>query len=61
MSLFCPAPTTIVHGRHDEVIPIEASRRFARDHGARLVEVEDDHTLARSLDVILHAVHEHSQ
>lgn len=59
--LFCPARTTIVHGRHDEVIPIETSRSFARDHGARLVEVDDDHTLARSLDVILHAVQEHSQ
>ena len=61
VSLFCPAPTTIVHGCRDEVIPIEVSRSFARDHGARLVEVDDDHSLAGSLDVILRAVQEHSQ
>jgi len=43
-------PTLIVHGRADEIVPIESSRRYAaaRDH-VTLVEVDDDHSLAGSL------------
>jgi len=52
-----PAPTIVVHGLRDEVIPIELSRAFARDHGAELREVDDDHRLAGpGLAVILEAV-----
>jgi pimeloyl-ACP methyl ester carboxylesterase len=43
--LRCPAPTIIVHGTRDEVIPIDVSRRFARKHGALLREVDDDHDM----------------
>jgi pimeloyl-ACP methyl ester carboxylesterase len=57
--LWCPAPTIIVHGTRDEVIPIEVSRRFAREHGARLREVDDDHGLGQAgLVAILTAVRE---
>jgi pimeloyl-ACP methyl ester carboxylesterase len=51
--LGCPVPTTILHGTRDEVIPIDISRAFAARHGARLVEVDDDHSLAGSLPRIL--------
>lgn len=51
-----PAPTLILHGRADAIIPIDVSRRFAAEHGARLVEVDDDHGLGRSLDRILELV-----
>jgi len=51
-----PCPTTIVHGLHDGVIAIDVSRRFAARTGAKLIEVGDDHRLARSMDVILDAV-----
>ncbi len=55
--LRCPAPTVVVHGVRDEVIPVEVSRRFAAAHGATLHEVDDDHRLAGAgLDVILEAV-----
>ena len=58
-ALRCPAPTVIIHGTRDEVIPVEVSRRFAREHGARLCEVDDDHRLAGpGLDAILTAVRE---
>jgi pimeloyl-ACP methyl ester carboxylesterase len=58
-SLGCPAPTIIVHGTRDEVIPIEGSRRFAHEHGAQLREVDDGHSLAHAgLVAILAAVHE---
>jgi pimeloyl-ACP methyl ester carboxylesterase len=46
-------PTTIVHGRRDETVDPELSRTFAKTRpNVRLVEVEDDHQLLRSLDVI---------
>lgn len=56
VALRCPAPTIIVHGRRDEVIPIEISGRFARAHGAELVETDDDHSLASSVPSIIDAV-----
>lgn len=40
------APITLLHGRHDEAVPIDESRDFIQRHpGARLLEVEDDHGL----------------
>lgn len=46
-----PCPTRIVHGRQDEVVPIESSRRYAADHPhVTLIEVDDDHSLLASLD-----------
>ena len=45
-ALWRPAPTIIVHGVHDAVIPVEVSRRFAAEHGAELREVDDDHRLS---------------
>jgi len=42
-----PVPTKIVHGLRDDVIPIEASRAYARDRDwVDLVEFDSDHTLA---------------
>jgi pimeloyl-ACP methyl ester carboxylesterase len=53
-SLRPPAPTEIVHGTRDDVIPIEHSRAFAREHAVVLHEVDDDHRLAGAgLSVIL--------
>ena len=47
-------PTLVIHGRADEVVPIEGSRRWAeaRPH-VRLVEVDDGHELVAALPVIL--------
>lgn len=49
-----PCPTLIIHGRDDTVVPIESSRAYATAHPDRvtLLEVDDDHTLARSLPTI---------
>lgn len=46
-------PTLIVHGVHDDVVPVEGSRQWAdgKRH-VRLVEVDDGHELVASLDVI---------
>ncbi|KPQ40820.1 MAG: YqiA/YcfP family alpha/beta fold hydrolase [Phormidium sp.] len=42
-----PVPTTIIHGRDDEIIPIEASRDYAQTRSwVRLIEVDSDHALS---------------
>lgn len=45
-----PCPTLILHGVYDDIVPIESSRRYAatRPH-VRLVELDDDHALMKSL------------
>jgi alpha-beta hydrolase superfamily lysophospholipase len=52
------APTIIIHGTEDDVIPIDVSRRYASRTGATLIEVQDGHRLARSLPRILGALDE---
>lgn len=49
-----PAPLLIIHGRNDEVVPIEHSRRYAARYPdqAQLVEVASDHRLNDQLDLI---------
>jgi pimeloyl-ACP methyl ester carboxylesterase len=50
------APTTIIHGTRDDVVPISVSREFASRHQVELIEVDDDHRLAESLDVLVSQV-----
>lgn len=45
-------PTIVIHGTQDTVVPIEASLPF----GKRLIKVEDDHRLSKSMADILRAV-----
>ncbi|MDJ0695093.1 YqiA/YcfP family alpha/beta fold hydrolase [Mastigocoleus sp. MO_188.B34] len=48
-----PIPTLILHGKNDEVIPIEASRDFARQRPwVKLVELDSDHSLGDVLPQI---------
>jgi pimeloyl-ACP methyl ester carboxylesterase len=48
------APVTIIHGLHDEVVPIAASRAYAAAHPerVRLIAVDSDHRLNDQLDRI---------
>ena len=56
MALVPPAPTTVIHGTRDDVIPIGVSRAFAAEHpSVHLIEVDDGHRLAESLAVIVAA------
>ncbi|OKH28903.1 esterase [Chroogloeocystis siderophila 5.2 s.c.1] len=44
--LLRPVPTLIIHGIHDEVIPIQVSRDFAAKRSwVQLIEVDSDHAL----------------
>jgi hypothetical protein len=52
-----PVPTLILHGRHDEVIPIQASRDFAAQRPwVQLVELESDHALVDVQEQIWQAI-----
>lgn len=48
-------PLAVVHGWRDEVVPVDHSIRFAREHGAGLLLVDDDHRLHKSIRQIRHA------
>ena len=46
-------PTLIIHGIHDDVIPISASRDFAAKHPwVSLVEIDSNHALIDAIDRI---------
>jgi uncharacterized protein len=48
----CPA--LLLHGRGDDVVPIERSREFVNRHPhARLVELDDGHELVHSIPTLL--------
>ena len=57
MTLAPPTSVTIIHGHRDQVVPLEVSRSFATRYPERvtLVEVDDDHSLAASIDFIVAA------
>jgi hypothetical protein len=42
----------LVHGWHDDVIPVENSLRFARASGAQLILLNDGHRLLGDLDLL---------
>ncbi len=53
-------PCTIIHGMNDVVVPIAVSREMAkRCPHIQLIEVEDGHSLAGSLDVMVRTVRAH--
>lgn len=57
MRLYPPAPTTILHGRQDTVVPPQVSEAFAAAHpDVRLILVDDEHTLTASIPLILDTV-----
>lgn len=47
-------PTLIIHGTHDETVPVDHARRFARGRpNVEMIEVDDGHELIGSLPRIL--------
>lgn len=45
-------PISIVHGWHDDIVPVENSIRYARDCSATLHIVDGDHRLTANIDEI---------
>ncbi len=48
--VFCP--TAIVHGWRDDIVPVENSIRWAREHRAALHILESDHRLQDQIETI---------
>ena len=42
-------PITIVHGWHDDIVPVENSIRYAREAAATLILVDGDHRLTANI------------
>jgi pimeloyl-ACP methyl ester carboxylesterase len=47
-----PCPTAIVHGWRDDIVPVENSVRWAREHHAALHVLDSDHRLEDRIDAI---------
>jgi alpha/beta superfamily hydrolase len=45
-------PTAIVHGWHDNIVPVENSIRWAREHACTLHVLDSDHRLEDRIDAI---------
>jgi pimeloyl-ACP methyl ester carboxylesterase len=45
-------PTAIVHGWHDDIVPVENSVRWAREHRAALHLLDSDHRLEDRIEAI---------
>ncbi len=57
-----PIPTLILHGQHDEVIPIQASRDFAQQRPwVDLIELNSNHTLGNVMMEIWQAIEDFCQ
>lgn len=55
-------PALIVHGKHDTIIPVQASRNLAADRPwVQLIELEDDHSLGNVLGEIWEAIQKFCQ
>ncbi|MEM1176150.1 MAG: YqiA/YcfP family alpha/beta fold hydrolase [Pseudomonadota bacterium] len=47
-------PFSIVHGWHDDIVPVENSIRYAREANATLHLLDGDHRLTANIDTINH-------
>ena len=45
-------PTVIVHGWRDDIVPVDNSIRWAREHGAGLHVLDSDHRLEDKIEAI---------
>jgi alpha/beta superfamily hydrolase len=48
-----PCPITIVHGWSDDIVPIDNSIRYAREHRATLHAIDADHRMTARIDMIV--------
>jgi pimeloyl-ACP methyl ester carboxylesterase len=45
-------PTVIVHGWHDDIVPVENSVRWAREHRSTLHVLDSNHRLEDQIEAI---------
>ena len=47
-----PALCSVVHGWHDDIVPVERALRFAQRHQAELHVLDAEHTLNARIDTV---------
>jgi len=47
-----PCPTAIVHGWHDDIVPVDNGIRWAREHRASLHVLNSDHRLEDQIESV---------
>ncbi|MEL7449180.1 MAG: alpha/beta hydrolase [Pseudomonadota bacterium] len=47
-----PCPCNIVHGLHDDVVPVENSLRYAKAASASLLAIDSDHRLLDAIELV---------
>jgi pimeloyl-ACP methyl ester carboxylesterase len=47
-----PVPTVIVHGWHDDIVPVQSSIRWAQEHRAALHVLDSGHRLEDQIETI---------
>jgi alpha/beta superfamily hydrolase len=52
-----PCPAVLVHGWHDDIVPVENSVRWAREHRAALHVLNSDHRLEDRIEAICSLLH----
>lgn len=53
-----PENAVVIHGTHDEIVPIDPVRQKCAELGVEITEVDDNHRLHGSLDLMADAVRE---
>jgi alpha/beta superfamily hydrolase len=48
----CPPLTSVVHGWHDDIVPLEAAMRFCQPRSAELHILDSGHTLNDQLPAV---------
>jgi len=46
-------PITIIHGWNDDIVPVDNSIRYAREHRATLHVIDSDHRMTAQIDMIV--------
>jgi predicted esterase len=53
-----PPGAVVIHGRRDEVVPIDQVRDFCADFDIEFIEVDEEHRLHGALDLMVEKVRE---
>lgn len=53
-----PERAVVIHGTHDEIVPIEDVRAVCEQYGVELREVDDGHRLGEAMDLMVEALGE---
>jgi predicted esterase len=53
-----PEGAVVIHGRHDDIVPMTVVREFCEEYDVNFIEVDDGHRLHSALDLMVESVRE---